>query len=82
MNKKEHSTVYGWEWPKGLPTLLLCVVALNTVLFNYVTFQSIRADKQGDCILQRKEAETEFDSTPHSVGKINPYCFRCEELHG
>lgn len=19
MNKKEHSTVYGWEWPKGLP---------------------------------------------------------------
>ena len=28
MNKKEHSTVYGWEWPKGLPTLLLCVVAL------------------------------------------------------
>nr|DAG55334.1 MAG TPA: hypothetical protein [Caudoviricetes sp.]DAG55361.1 MAG TPA: hypothetical protein [Caudoviricetes sp.] len=36
MNKKEHSTVYGWEWPKGLPTLLLCVVALNTVLFNTI----------------------------------------------
>ena len=58
MSKKEYSTVYGWKQPKGLPTLLLCVVALNTVLFltpydyDYVTNQPIRADKQGDCVLQ------------------------------
>ena len=34
MKTTKYSTVYGWEQPKGIPTLLLCVVALNTVLFN------------------------------------------------
>ena len=45
MNKKEHSTVYGWEWPKGLPTLLLCVVALNTVLLHYTAMITLRSNQ-------------------------------------
>lgn len=36
MKKKIISTDYGWASPKGSPTLLLCVVALLSVLFNTI----------------------------------------------
>lgn len=36
MKQKNYSIVHGWESPKGIPTLLLCVVTLNTVLFNTI----------------------------------------------
>jgi hypothetical protein len=38
MKQKNYSIVHGWEPPKGIPTLLLCVVALNTVLFYIISY--------------------------------------------
>lgn len=36
MKQNNYSIVHGREWLKDFPTLLLCVVALTTVLFNTI----------------------------------------------